>query len=56
MKNLYPLKFRPIYKERIWGGDKLPALLNKNYSIAHCGESWEISGFRMTYRLFRMDF
>jgi mannose-6-phosphate isomerase len=44
MKNLYPLKFRPIYKERIWGGDKLPALLNKNYSIAHCGESWELSG------------
>lgn len=44
MKNLYPLKFRPIYKERIWGGDKLPALLNKNYTIAHCGESWELSG------------
>ncbi|MEI7828713.1 MAG: type I phosphomannose isomerase catalytic subunit [Prolixibacteraceae bacterium] len=44
MKNLYPLKFRPIYKERIWGGDKLPALLNKNYSLAHCGESWELSG------------
>ncbi|HWS00668.1 MAG TPA: type I phosphomannose isomerase catalytic subunit [Prolixibacteraceae bacterium] len=44
MKNLYPLKFRPIYKERIWGGDKLPELLNKNYAIAHCGESWELSG------------
>ncbi len=44
MQNLYPLKFRPIYKERIWGGDKLPALLNKNYHIAHCGESWELSG------------
>ena len=44
MKSLYPLKFRPIFKERIWGGDKLPALLNKNYSIAHCGESWELSG------------
>ena len=44
MKNLYPLKFRPIYKERIWGGDKMPALLNKHYSMAHCGESWEISG------------
>jgi mannose-6-phosphate isomerase len=44
MKNLYPLKFRPIFKERIWGGDKLPALLNKNYSMAHCGESWELSG------------
>ncbi|MEI6277508.1 MAG: type I phosphomannose isomerase catalytic subunit [Prolixibacteraceae bacterium] len=44
MKNLYPLKFRPIFKERIWGGDKMPALLNKNYTIAHCGESWELSG------------
>lgn len=46
MKNLYPLKFRPIYKERIWGGDKLPELLNKNYSMAHCGESWELSGIQ----------
>ena len=44
MKNLYPLKFRPIYKERIWGGDKMPTLLNKNYSLAYCGESWELSG------------
>jgi mannose-6-phosphate isomerase len=44
MKNLYPLKFKPIFKERIWGGDKLPPLLNKKYSIAHCGESWELSG------------
>ena len=44
MKNLYPLKFKPIFKERIWGGDKLPQMLNKQYSIAHCGESWELSG------------
>jgi len=44
MKNLYPLKFIPIFKERIWGGDKLPTLLNKKYSIPHCGESWELSG------------
>ncbi len=44
MKSLYPLKFRPIFKERIWGGNKLSALLNKNCSIAHCGESWELSG------------
>lgn len=44
MKNLYPLKFTPIFKERIWGGDKLPSLLNKKYSIPHCGESWELSG------------
>jgi mannose-6-phosphate isomerase len=44
MKSLYPLKFSPIFKERIWGGDKLPALLNKKYHIDHCGESWELSG------------
>jgi len=44
MKNLYPIKFKPIFKERIWGGDKLPQLLNKQYSIVHCGESWELSG------------
>lgn len=43
MKNLYPLKFRPIFKERIWGGSKLPQMLNKKYSMAQCGESWEIS-------------
>lgn len=43
MKNLYPLKFRPIYKERIWGGSKLPDLLNKKYTLDRCGESWEIS-------------
>ena len=26
---LYPLKFKPIYKEKIWGGKKLTTLLNK---------------------------
>ncbi len=44
MKNLYPLKFRPIFKERIWGGDKLTTLLNKHHGIKNCGESWELSG------------
>ncbi len=40
---LYPLKFYSILKERIWGGDKLTTLLNKNCSSTTCGESWEIS-------------
>ncbi|MEI7423765.1 MAG: type I phosphomannose isomerase catalytic subunit [Prolixibacteraceae bacterium] len=44
MKNLYPLKFRPIFKERIWGGDKLSSLLGKKQTIPRCGESWELSG------------
>ncbi len=44
MKNLYPLKFKPILKDKLWGGDKLKNLLNKKEAGDHCGESWEISG------------
>jgi len=45
MNNIYPLKFTPICKEKIWGGQKLKALLNKKFSkLPNCGESWEISG------------
>jgi mannose-6-phosphate isomerase len=42
---LYPLKFHPIFKEKIWGGDKIRTILNKDFSpLKNCGESWEISG------------
>jgi mannose-6-phosphate isomerase len=42
---LYPLKFRPIFKEKIRGGDKIRRILNQDYSpLTHCGEAWEISG------------
>lgn len=41
--SLYPLKFEPLYKYRIWGGKKLKTVLNKNYSEENIGESWEIS-------------
>ncbi|MFW5687894.1 MAG: type I phosphomannose isomerase catalytic subunit, partial [Bacteroidota bacterium] len=42
---LYPLKFKPIYKEKIWGGKRLKSLFNKDFSpLANCGESWELSG------------
>ena len=40
---LYPLKFTPIFKYRIWGGEKLKNELNKNYTEEKIGESWEIS-------------
>jgi mannose-6-phosphate isomerase len=42
--NLYPLKFTPLYKYRIWGGEKLRTVLNKDYEEDKIGESWEISG------------
>lgn len=40
---IYPLKFKPIYKERLWGGDKLRTELQKDFSGSLIGESWEIS-------------
>ena len=40
---LYPLKFHPIIKERIWGGTKLGSVLNKPNNSSTIGESWEIS-------------
>ncbi|WP_250434032.1 type I phosphomannose isomerase catalytic subunit [Hanstruepera flava] len=41
--DLYPLKFYPILKEKIWGGQKLKTLLNKPSNLTNVGESWEIS-------------
>ncbi|WP_298897479.1 type I phosphomannose isomerase catalytic subunit [uncultured Psychroserpens sp.] len=42
-KSLYPIKFQPILKDKIWGGQKLATLLNKASSLPNVGESWEIS-------------
>jgi mannose-6-phosphate isomerase len=45
MTELYPIRFEPILKEKVWGGNKL---VNKFGKIATNdlppGESWEISG------------
>lgn len=43
MKNIYPLQFVPILKERIWGGEKLKTVLNKPIESVTTGESWELS-------------
>lgn len=40
---LYPIKFTPILKEKIWGGSKLKSLLMKETNSTTLGESWEIS-------------
>jgi mannose-6-phosphate isomerase len=40
---LHPLKFTPVFKYRLWGGEKLKSVLNKEYSETNIGESWEIS-------------
>jgi len=40
---LYPFKFQPILKDKIWGGQKLQKILKKPTSSDEAGESWEIS-------------
>ncbi|MCX7861876.1 MAG: class I mannose-6-phosphate isomerase [Bacteroidales bacterium] len=40
---LYPIKFEPIFFEKIWGGSRLRSILNKNTISNKIGESWEIS-------------
>ncbi|WP_138432912.1 type I phosphomannose isomerase catalytic subunit [Winogradskyella algicola] len=42
----YPIKFKPILKEKIWGGNKLSKILNKKTDLENVGESWEISGVK----------
>ena len=45
-KQLYPLKFIPQAKEKVWGGDKLARKFGKPFETdLLIGESWEISGF-----------
>lgn len=42
---LYPLKFEPILKDKIWGGTKLKSLFDKAATSDKLGESWELSGY-----------
>ncbi|MBN2890836.1 MAG: class I mannose-6-phosphate isomerase [Bacteroidales bacterium] len=47
MKQLYPLKFEPIFVEKVWGGSRLNKILDKNIDpLSQIGESWEISAIQ----------
>jgi mannose-6-phosphate isomerase len=49
MKSLYPIKFRPVLKETLWGGSALRERFGKgNKGGAAIGESWEINGMAGT--------
>jgi mannose-6-phosphate isomerase len=44
MSELYPLKFEPLLKGKVWGGDALKERFNKQPgSLPNIGESWELS-------------
>jgi mannose-6-phosphate isomerase len=41
---LYPLTFKPIFKERVWGGRRIESLFGKALPAnSPIGESWEVS-------------
>ncbi len=40
---MYPLKFEPILKQTLWGGDKIIPFKHLNDDLKGVGESWEIS-------------
>ncbi len=39
-----PLKFEPLLKSTIWGGNKIINFKDLNLQQEKVGESWEISG------------
>ncbi len=43
-KTLYPLKFMPLFKDKIWGGNKVRDLIGVDYSpLERLGELWVLS-------------
>ena len=38
-----PIVFHPIYKQLIWGGDKIARFKNTNIDMQSVGETWELS-------------
>ncbi|KAA6305679.1 Mannose-6-phosphate isomerase ManA, partial [termite gut metagenome] len=41
---MYSLKFEPILKQVLWGGDKIIPFKQLNDTLDRVGESWELSG------------
>jgi mannose-6-phosphate isomerase len=45
MNTLYPLKFQPVFKDKIWGGRKIKEVLGMDFGkLPNCGEAWVVSG------------
>lgn len=40
---MYPILFEGDYKEKVWGGNKIRTLYNKNIKEVNIGESWEVA-------------
>jgi mannose-6-phosphate isomerase len=45
MSGLYPLKFKAVFKDKIWGGNKIQTVMGLDFSpLPNCGEAWMLSG------------
>lgn len=40
---LYPLMFNHVYKERVWGGERLESVYKREIPTKKTGESWELA-------------
>lgn len=57
MDLMYPMKFKPVFKEKIWGGQKIRTVLHKDFSpMLNCGETWELASFGMYSSVIRNGF
>ena len=43
---MYPIKFKPIFKTLVWGGEKIAPFKGIRTDQHNIGESWEISGVK----------
>ena len=42
-RNLYPMKFNPVYKDYPWGGSRIPETFHRDVPAGIYAESWEIA-------------
>lgn len=46
MNELYPLKFKPVFDDRVWGGNKIRTRLGLDFApMKRCAEAWILSGY-----------
>ena len=43
MNTYYPLRFEPIYRDILWGGDRIKTKYGRVSDLSRIAESWEIS-------------
>ncbi|HSX10751.1 MAG TPA: type I phosphomannose isomerase catalytic subunit [Chlamydiales bacterium] len=40
---MYPIRFKPVYQDYVWGGDRIAAKYHRDVTVSRIAESWEIS-------------